>query len=239
GGERARALRVYHTCATVLERELGVEPSPPTRQAYDDLLNLESVSVQPPKAPFAGLAAAPLVGREREWERGTRRRPVGRWSCWWSERPGSASRGWWRSELWCARNGIATVRSRAYAAEGRLAYAPVIEWLRSEGLRAALSRLEPVWLAEIGRLLPEVLSEHPGRPRPESLTEAEQRQRLFEALARGVLGGTQPLLLVLDDIQWCDHFRATAAPPRARTGPGRMSCALPSPALRSRQCWVD
>ena len=37
-GDRARAIRVYHACAATLERELGVEPSPPTRAAYDALL---------------------------------------------------------------------------------------------------------------------------------------------------------------------------------------------------------
>lgn len=29
-GDRASALRVYHTCASILRKELGVEPSPPT-----------------------------------------------------------------------------------------------------------------------------------------------------------------------------------------------------------------
>jgi tetratricopeptide (TPR) repeat protein len=42
-----------------------------------------------------------------------------------------------------------------------------------------------------------------GSPGP--LTEAWQRQRLFEALARAILGARQPLLLFLDDLQWCDR----------------------------------
>ena len=41
-GNRASALRIYHTCATVLQRELGVEPSPDTRQAYERLLQADS-----------------------------------------------------------------------------------------------------------------------------------------------------------------------------------------------------
>ena len=36
-GDRTSALRVYQTCVTVLERELGVEPSPVTREAYAHL----------------------------------------------------------------------------------------------------------------------------------------------------------------------------------------------------------
>jgi tetratricopeptide (TPR) repeat protein len=37
------------------------------------------------------------------------------------------------------------------------------------------------------------------------LTEAWQRQRLYEALARAVLGENQSLLLALDDLQWSDQ----------------------------------
>ena len=37
------------------------------------------------------------------------------------------------------------------------------------------------------------------------MTEAWQRQRLFEALARAILIRREPLLLFLDDVQWCDR----------------------------------
>src|SRR5262249_21628294 len=37
-GDRASALRVYHQCAAMLERELGVAPSPETRQAYEAVM---------------------------------------------------------------------------------------------------------------------------------------------------------------------------------------------------------
>jgi hypothetical protein len=37
------------------------------------------------------------------------------------------------------------------------------------------------------------------------LTASWQRQRLFEALARALLTLNDPLLLFLDDLQWCDH----------------------------------
>ncbi len=46
-GDRASAVRIYRTCATVLERELGVEPSPATREAYERLRHVEA---QPPPA---------------------------------------------------------------------------------------------------------------------------------------------------------------------------------------------
>jgi len=37
-GDRARAVRAYHVCATMLDRELGIEPSPGTRALYESLL---------------------------------------------------------------------------------------------------------------------------------------------------------------------------------------------------------
>jgi predicted ATPase/DNA-binding SARP family transcriptional activator len=54
-GDRASALRVYHTCATVLERELGVEPSATTRAGYERLLQMEA----PPAAASTLTSGAP------------------------------------------------------------------------------------------------------------------------------------------------------------------------------------
>lgn len=82
-----------------------------------------------------------------------------------------------------------------------MAYAPITAWLRAN----PLAPLDDIWLSEVGRLLPEVLAKRPGLPHPAALTEAWQRQRLFEALARAILGMGQPLLLVMDDLQWCDR----------------------------------
>src|SRR4051794_31697798 len=62
-GDRARALRVYHTCTTLLQQELGVEPSAETQAAYKSLLNLQAIPARPPTAK----GRAPLIGRRQEW----------------------------------------------------------------------------------------------------------------------------------------------------------------------------
>lgn len=64
-GDRAGALRAYHTAATVLQRELQVEPDAETRAVYERLLGAEE---PPPQRP-ATVETPPLVGRRDEWAR--------------------------------------------------------------------------------------------------------------------------------------------------------------------------
>jgi tetratricopeptide (TPR) repeat protein len=104
---------------------------------------------------------------------------------------------------WCVRQGVPTAAARAYQAEGRLPYAPIAELLRSPAIRPALGRLDEVWLSEIARVLAELLMEHPNLPQPVTHAVGE-RSRLFEALARAITGTGRPLVLVVDDLQWCD-----------------------------------
>ncbi|MFL5801446.1 MAG: ATP-binding protein, partial [Roseiflexaceae bacterium] len=74
-GDRASALRVYHICTTVLERELEVEPSPATREAYEHVLRTDlppaPTAVPPTPAPLPKLHNLPIaltsfIGRARE-----------------------------------------------------------------------------------------------------------------------------------------------------------------------------
>ncbi|MCI0354796.1 MAG: AfsR/SARP family transcriptional regulator, partial [Acidobacteria bacterium] len=53
-GDRVSALRLYHTCTTVLERELGVAPSPATQAAYEALRlkTPPTPPLAPPAPPF-------------------------------------------------------------------------------------------------------------------------------------------------------------------------------------------
>jgi DNA-binding SARP family transcriptional activator len=206
-GDRASALRVYHTCATTLQRELGVEPSAQTRTVYAQLLNLDGSPVLPSSYDTHDEQ---LIGRQAEWQTLlTTWRLAAKGHAHLLVVAGEAGIGKTRLAeellIWASRQGIRTARTRAYAAEGALAYAPVAEWLRTEGLRAGWRALDPVWLTELARILPELLVEQPHVPPPAPMTESWQRKRLFEALARAFLADDRPLLLVLDDLQWCDH----------------------------------
>ncbi|HEX6553733.1 MAG TPA: BTAD domain-containing putative transcriptional regulator [Ktedonobacteraceae bacterium] len=208
--DRASALRAYHTCVTTLHRELGVEPDPATREAYERLMQHET-PVIPARAQQTLLAAtSTLIGRKREWEA---LQEV--WHAASASEPrfvlvtGEAGIGKSRLAeeflLWVSQQGVVTAKARSYAAEGQLSLAPVTEWLRSEGLQAPLKQLDRVWLTEVVRILPELLTELPDLPRYGPVTEYGQRQRFFEALARAILLTPQPLVLLIDDLQWCDQ----------------------------------
>ena len=209
-GERALALRTYHTCASVLERELGVEPGPATRAAYERLVQSQQPTGPLTTQPAARGTAELLVDRKHEWAE-----LQAAWKRISHGGPphvviveGEAGIGKTRlvEELrtWVSRQGIITAAARCYAAEGELAYAPVVAWLKQESLRNGLARLPDTWLTEVARLVPEILVQRPDLPRPTPIREGWQRQHLFEALARAILNTRQPLLLVLDDLQWCD-----------------------------------
>ncbi len=60
-------------------------------------------------------------------------------------------------EAWVSRQGMTTASARCYTAEGRLAYAPVTTWLRTDAILTGLSALDPIWLTEVARLVPDVL----------------------------------------------------------------------------------
>jgi DNA-binding SARP family transcriptional activator len=200
--DRVSAVRTYHTCVATLRRELGVEPSPPTQEAYAQLLHLEPTSIAPSVRQDKRPRDA-LVGRRAEWQQLT--------VAWQQAAHGRAQfvlvggePGIGKSRLveelaqWVAQQGFATAYARAYAAEGGLAYDPVSAWLRSEPLRRHLDTLDEIWLVEVARLAPDVRVQHPHLPLPPPLTESWQRRHFFEALARAVFSVPEPLLLVLD-----------------------------------------
>jgi DNA-binding SARP family transcriptional activator len=203
--DRAAALHTYHTCATTPRRDLDVEPGHATRVLYQRLL---SAQFQPAAtAPAPAAPAIPLMSREAEWAQllKTWRAAVG------GPRvvliSGEAGIGKTRlaEELaeWAGRQGITVLSARCYpqGAGGEMAYAPAIAWLRG-GPRP---RLADPWLRELARLLPEISVERPDLPLPAPLTEGWQRTRLFETLAHALLAGRSAVLLILDDLQWCDR----------------------------------
>jgi predicted ATPase/DNA-binding SARP family transcriptional activator len=207
---RAAALHTYRRCGAILQQELGVDPSPETQAQYEHILAMETAVSQP--RPSRATETLALIGRQREWG--------GIQQAWQQAQAGQAhfllirgEAGIGKTRLleelvqWAALQGAVVAQTRAYPAHDHLAYTPLAAWLRSDALRPGLDKLDTVWQQELSRLLPELLSAQPQLSPPQPLADSWQRQRFYEALSHAILSPTseRPLLLILDDLQWCDR----------------------------------
>lgn len=212
--DRAGALRVYHSCITMLEQELDVPPESETEQFYRQIIKADRREDRTAEVPPKRTVRSVLVGRDAEWAQLR--------NLWEATQQGgvhfvlvSGEAGIGKSQLteeferWVGRQGGAVATTRAYEVEDDLAYTPVIEWLRSDLLQQVVAQMDDVWLVELARLLPELLMERPDLSPPQPMTENHQRQRLFESLTRVFQAVDEPLLLLLDDMHWCDQETAS------------------------------
>ena len=220
--DRASALRAYHQCMRVLRREMGVDPGPATVELFERILKAKpepgASHEKTPGFPAKGVSAPQrvraLIGRTPEWQQLT-----AVWKAATEAGPrvvlisGEPGIGKTRlaDELFqsCMSQGHAAARSRCYAGQGQVAYAPVAEWLRTDVIRAGWSSLTPVQAIELARIAPEIRDhfskiELRGSGEPLALTESWQRLRFYESLNAAVGKSRKPLLLYLDDMQWCD-----------------------------------
>ncbi|MDR0359205.1 MAG: AAA family ATPase [bacterium] len=204
-GDRAAAVRAFHQCASMLERELGADPAPDTVATYERAL---STARQPGGAPPRPepRAAAHLVGRaaEREvlseaWQASDAR---------FVAIQGEAGIGKSRLADWLCRSversGSPVAVARCVATDERVALSPLSTWFRHPALAAAVRGLDAPWQTHALRLTGDGDTTAPGAALSDPLSSAWHRTRLFEALARAVAALPQRMLLFLDDLQWCD-----------------------------------
>ena len=144
--DRAGVLRAYHTCVKTLQDEVGADPSPETRALYE---LLQKSAAAPLLAAGAAQSQPGFVGRQHEWQM-----LQAAWRAAIDGKPGcviiTGEAGIGKTRLaeelltWAGRQGATVAAARCYAAEGALAYAPIVTWLRSPALRQRLLALEPI-----------------------------------------------------------------------------------------------
>jgi DNA-binding SARP family transcriptional activator len=219
-GRASDALRQYERCREVLAEELGTEPAAATQQLYRRIQQSRHRTLADPAAPVDEPrfpARLPLAGRDRERADGVavlEDALAGRGGLVLVEAdPGHGKSrllaelvddGLWRGfrvlQATCRGPEVAG----PYSAIRQL-LEPALTSLRVEQLR---HRIEPVWLGVVAQVLPPVAAALPPAQRPvPAVRHDEAGQRLRHALVRTItaLAGLDPLLLVLDDLQWIDQ----------------------------------
>ncbi|WP_086788391.1 BTAD domain-containing putative transcriptional regulator [Crossiella equi] len=241
-GQQARAIRTYHRVREQLSSELGVDPSPLLRGAFEEILRGSA----PPPVRSAPSVAVPegLLGRDAELARLRA----------------------FTHDLGTGRGGVARLTGEAGIGKSTLVEA-LLPQARAGGIRVcagAAERLEEdlPFAALSGALgltgvaedpdVAEIVATLRGRGRA-GLANATRHE--VEVLVTGLLSALvekwctrTPVLLVLEDFQWADEAsalvvhllgRATALMPlgllvTARTGPARDRVAEALAALADR-----
>jgi DNA-binding SARP family transcriptional activator len=230
-GDRKAALEQYERCTTILERELGISPLPKTRAIYQAVLDGQAhfpqQEVIKTSSELTGFKV-PLIGRSQALQQ------LDSLFSKCQEQQGqvvfiSGEAGIGKSRL--MREFASRYQHNSYVlfgsshrAERTIPYRPIVEALRSLLIEDPLEQdkksgvggrmpswteqIEPVWLAEILRLIPELRTSYPSLAVPLVTDAATARTRLFDALGNvlvKVIADKGPVILCIDDLHWSDE----------------------------------
>ena len=213
-GNRGGALARFAEYREVLYRETGCEPGRELntlmRRVEADRSGSEATGhaeewVVPPSFE------ASLIGREAEW--------AGLTGAWTAVRRGEGrivllegEAGVGKSRLadeflrWVVAEGGTALRGRSYDGRAGVPYEPVADLLRDALGAPGLAAAAPEWLVEVARLVPDIRQRFPSLAEPERPADSTAGWRLFEGIAQVLLAlaGERPIVISIDDLQWCD-----------------------------------
>jgi DNA-binding SARP family transcriptional activator/tetratricopeptide (TPR) repeat protein len=229
-GDRGGAIRQYRSMVAVLERELGVAPLSETTELYEAIRDeqlgpqgapaaaaAESVETDalPAQAPTGPPVLLPMLGRRRELAslRAALRSssPDGHVGAVTGEAGIGKSRLVDALLIAAVADGATVLASRAFPAEGSIAYQPIVELLRAgfawPGAAGRLADVAPATLAEVERLVPLPDGVTAGVAAGVAAESPAARARLLDALATvlaALVAGPVPGIVAVEDLQWAD-----------------------------------
>jgi oligopeptide transport system substrate-binding protein len=231
-GQRNAALEQYRRCREIVLEELGAEPMVKTTEFYQAILEgrfevervPEVVPVEVPvvapivpagRSPLDVIAPSKLVGREQEL--------AFLHQCWQGAQAGQGRLALISGEAGVGKTrlveefanrlrwqGVRVLWGRCYEFERALPYQPIAEALRTVLPTLTSDELAsfPAWtVAEVARLVPELLEKRHGLEPSAAPSLDQERTRLFESAARFLaeLSSHGALLIVLEDLHWASE----------------------------------
>ncbi len=213
-GDRGAALTRFREYGETLRREAGCEPSRPLlalihRMTSDSSITTTRATITDEWPVNAPTFDSSLFGREAEWATLSR--------SWKGVHRGTGAvvliegdPGMGKSRLagdflrWVVADGGVVLRGRSGDARAGFPFASAVEVLRDILVAPGLAGAAPEWLAEAGRLLPELRQRFPALPAP--ATDETDGSRLAEGVAQVLLSlsAESPIGVLLDNLQWFD-----------------------------------
>ncbi|MFN8498435.1 MAG: BTAD domain-containing putative transcriptional regulator [Anaerolineae bacterium] len=235
-GDRAAALAQYRACVETLKAQLGAAPDAETTRLFEEIRAGDLQRIAAPPAPRVAAAPRlprppnlPLLERQDELDALLAHAAR-------AAQPQTsntdASHADLRGRLVLVEGEAGIGKSRLLAelvwqlarrdepaytilqgvcheAERSLPYHPIVDALNSllPTLDAPTLPVADIWLAEVARIVPDILDTRPGILTPRQDTVQDHR-RLFEGVTRLLAALPAPVLFVLDDLQWADEATA-------------------------------
>ncbi|HTX54568.1 MAG TPA: AAA family ATPase [Candidatus Baltobacteraceae bacterium] len=217
-GDRSSALKFFDAYVAQLTEVLKAKPSADVARMATLLREGRAPSVRP------RVVSEPSARRERRMEAETL---IGRaaefsvlYDCWQQARRGTprfavvtGDPGVGKTTLanaflsTCQLEGAVVARVQAYEAERELPFAVLAELIRQLTSQRTIVGADPVALAELGRICPEVIAAFPGVPAPGEWASEVVPLRLADALLKTVAAASEerPVVLVVDDVHAADN----------------------------------